>query len=294
MVVVTHDSRDVVASLLASLEAGMSGVESWAVAVVDSGSRDGTLEFVADSAPSARRVDLGANLGYAAGVNAGIDALAPRSAAVVLNPDIVLRPGAVAGLLDALASPTVGVAVPRLVEVSGSLAWSLRRRPTLRRLAAEAILGGDRAARLPGAWSHRILDPDAYRVPTRVDWASGAALAIDRACADAVGRWDESFFLYAEDIDYGLRVNDAGFTVVLAPEVEVVHIGGEARTSPELWAMVVVNRVRLFRKHRGRAAGALAWLVVAFGEALRAGGRPASRAALAALMARRWRPETVR
>lgn len=89
-VVVTHNSAAVIEDCLLSVQAAFAGLEDTSITLVDNGSTDDTLEIAATSGVRAA-VLTQPNLGYAAGVNAGI-AAAPESDILVLNPDIRLDP----------------------------------------------------------------------------------------------------------------------------------------------------------------------------------------------------------
>ena len=139
IVVVTYNSAETM--LVRSLPDALVGVGEHELIVVDSASSDGTLDAIARLAPSALRVSLGSNAGYAAGINAGVAASTLAGPVLVLNPDLSLTPGAIAPLLSKLRGG-VGITVPRLLAEDGSTQPSLRRRPTLLRAFGEAILGG--------------------------------------------------------------------------------------------------------------------------------------------------------
>lgn len=287
--VVTYHSAGVLPGLLDSLPEALAGVPGWRLVVADNASTDGSTVLVRQRFPDAVVVDLGGNRGYAAGVNACAAAVPTASALLLCNPDVRLRPGAVAAMCAALG-PATGIAVPRLVDPDGRLAYSLRRRPTVTRALGEALLGGRRARRFP-ALSEVVADPAAYTRPSRCDWATGAVMLVSRECLDAVGDWDESLFLYSEETDFALRAAEAGFGLRLAPEAEAVHVGGDAHTSPRLWALLTANRVRVFARRSGALRGAAFWSAVVAGEALRTAGRGRSaathRAALDTLLRQR-------
>ena len=99
--------------------------------------------------------------------------------------------------------------------------------------------------------------PDRYDQEQTTAWATGAALAVSPACRAAVGRWDESFFLYSEETDYALRAADAGFAVRYTPASVVAHVGGDQGRAPRLWALSAANRVELHRRRHGRLAGSV-------------------------------------
>lgn len=284
--VVTYRSADVLPGLLDALPAALAGVPDWRLVVADNASDDATVELVRARYPRARIVELGANRGYAAGVNACVAAEPEADAVLVLNPDVRPAPGCVRELLAAARSP-VGIAVPRLTDPGGRLAFSLRREPTVRRALGEALLGGRRAGRFP-ALSEVVADPGAYSTASTSDWASGAAMLLTRDCLRSVGPWDESFFLYSEETDFALRARDAGFALRLVPAAQAVHVGGESHESARLWALLMANRVRLFARRNGRLRAAGFRAALAAGEALRSVrggvGRDTHRAALHVLV----------
>lgn len=296
VLVVTHASAALLPDFARSLPEGLGGLPHELV-VVDSASCDDTLTVVDAWFPEATVVALRHNLGYAAGVNAGLAARTGDGPVLVCNPDLRLAPGFVPAMLEAAAEPAVGVVAPRLTDEQGNLQWSLRRDPTIRRVLGEAVLGGTRAGRHPG-WGEVVTDPDRYRSPTDVDWASGACLLITAACAADVGPWDESFFLYSEETDFCLRARDRGWRVRYTPAAVAVHLGGESQESRVLFSLLTANRLRLYRKRHGRLASAAFAAALTFGTGIRAlAGRPQHRAALGALVPRPGRrrlPEPVR
>jgi GT2 family glycosyltransferase len=292
VVVVTWNSAAVLPGFLAALPQAMAGTE-WRLVVADNDSGDDTVAVLKESAPDATLVRTGRNAGYAAGINAALAAAAEwpggHGDVLVCNPDIRMAPGCARVLLDALGAPLadgakVGIAVPRLVDEQGTVAYSLRRESTVTRALGEALLGNRRAGRLPRL-SELVTDPAAYAAPTRVDWATGALLALSRACVDACGPWDESFFLYSEETEYCLRARDLGLATRLVPEAVASHLGGESKVSPRLWTLLTLNRVRLFRRRNGAVASAAFHAAVLLREASRAAlGRPQNAAAARALL----------
>jgi len=283
--VVTYNSADTIEAFLTALGPALAGVGSCLVVCVDNASSDGTPELIRTLAPWVVLREPGRNLGYAAGINLALEGTLSRRGVYVLNPDAIPSVGSVRLLADAAArDPSLGIAVPRVVDRAGRLKFSLRREPTVLRALGEAVLGGHRAARFP-ALGDQIRDPSHYVDGATADWATGAALFITTEAVRRVGAWDESFFLYSEETDYALRVRDAGLGLRFVAGAEVAHPGGQMEQSPWLWSLVAVNRTRLYRKRHGRVRGAFYWLVVFFNEVARAAmGRPTHRAAVKALL----------
>jgi N-acetylglucosaminyl-diphospho-decaprenol L-rhamnosyltransferase len=282
VVAVLHDSAALLDEFAEGLRLALEGVDDTATVLVDSGSSDQSVAIARSLLPAATVHCLGANLGYAAGINAGLGLAPPEAAAVVLNPDVRLQPGSVTELLRVLDQPGVGIAVPRLLDAHGRLCPSLRRAPSISRVFGEALLGGRLAGHL-APLGEMVRSPHAYENERDVCWATGAALAISRRCLDAVGDWDESFFLYSEETEFALRAHDRGFRVRYTPEAVATHLGGDCSTSPFLWSLQQTNRVRLYRRRHLRLPSAMFLTGVLLSDGLRA-TRPTSRAAIGSLL----------
>jgi GT2 family glycosyltransferase len=165
------------------------------------------------------------NLGFAAGINlAARQTRAPFL--MLLNPDTILEGPVIRTMEDWLAShPDAGVAGPRVVNADGTV------QPSARKFPGVTTLFGGRTTwltrRFPKNWlSQRNLLAQDAKAPVDVDWVSGSCLMTRRDVFDAVGGFDEGFFLYWEDADYCRRVNEAGFRNVYVPTAPVRHEGG--------------------------------------------------------------------
>lgn len=283
---ITYNSASVIEAFLEALPAALDGVGSCRVVVVDNASSDDTVEVIQRRAPWVTLVRASGNLGYAAGINTALRECRGSRGVYVLNPDAVPSEGSVSRLLAVTEhDPRVGIAVPRILSDDGALKFSLRREPTILRALGEAILGGHRAARFPPL-GDMIRDPAHYRDGATADWATGAAMLLSRAALDAVGEWDERFFLYSEETDYALRARDAGFRLELVTAACATHPGGEMESSPQLWTLVAVNRQRLYRKRHPVIPSFVYWTVTLANEAVRAlAGRERSRLATRVLLA---------
>lgn len=285
VVCVTYNSSAVIEALLAALPSALESIATCRVVIVDNDSSDGTPAIVKQRAPWVRLIEAGSNSGYAGGINIALRNGLGSRGVYILNPDAVPSPGSVVRLLDAVESaPGVGIAVPAVLAVDGTLKFSLRREPTIMRAVGEALLGGHRAARFPKL-GDMIRNPAYYCDGATADWATGAAMLVSRATIDAIGEWDERFWLYSEETDYALRLADAGSRLCLVMSAEVRHPGGSMSTSPYLWSLVAINRTRLYRKRHSLVPSLFYWLVVLGNEAVRSLlGRPTHRAAVKALL----------
>ncbi|MGY1727506.1 glycosyltransferase [Geodermatophilus sp. SYSU D01062] len=285
LVVVTYRSARDLPGLLDSVPAALSGLRA-EVLVVDNDSDDDVAGVVAGR-PATRLLRAGGNLGYAGAINVALDRMPPARWVAVLNPDLSLAPGSLAELVACGERTGAAAVVPQLLDDDGRRSPSLRREPTVRRALGEALLGD----LLPGrpAWSAELVrDPDAYAAEHPVEWATGAVVLLRSTAVTRVGHWDPRFFLYSEETDYLRRLREAGSSVWFTPAAVARHRGGGSGQSPDLAALLVVNRVRYARKWHGRPGAAGLWAASLLHCVLRV-GEPGHRRALAALLSRRVR-----
>lgn len=283
VVVVMYDSAALLGDLVRSLPSGLEGVRH-TVAFVDNDSKDDSADLAAELLPDATVVRTGRNGGYAAGINAGIAELPHDVTAVlVLNPDVRLDTGCVGSLLSTLRTPGTGIAVPKLTDRGGNLTLSMRREPLLHRLLLETAVGAQRLGRV---WDigEFVVDPEQYRSAHVTDWAEGSTQLISKECLAAVGPWDESYFMFSEETEFGLRARDKGYATRFAPTAHATHLEG-SRDHPKRAAMLWRNKIVLYRRRHGTALAIPFYLCVLLREATRAaGGRPTSRESLHLLL----------
>ena len=254
-VVVSWNARDELRACLASLEAESASLPL-EVLVVDNASDDGSPALVRDAFPSVRLIEPGRNLGFAAGCNRGLaEARAPF--ALLLNPDAELRPGALGELLRALeARPDAAVVGPRTLNADGTpqLSWGPELSPLSEWRQRRRVRG--LRARRPSVLA--AVEAES-RLPAEPDWVSGACLLARAEALDAVGRFDEGYFLYEEDVDLCRRLRAAGWKVLYRPDACVVHRLGRSATRAPHRVRLDYHRshLRYYRLQRGAADRAL-------------------------------------
>ena len=223
------------------------------VTVVDNSPGDGSADLLH---PDVRVLANEENRGFAAAVNQAVAATSGPFV-LLLNPDVSAIRGEFAAVERILAAdPDVAAVAPRLVGSDGNLQRSARREPLLRDLLVDVLglRGRFPASRRLFASHYGGWDYASERV---VDAASGAFLVLRRAALDAVGPFDERFFVYAEETDWLVRAKGLGWKTVLTPEVEAVHA---ARTSTDAdesdLALLLAESAHAYvRKHFGARAG---------------------------------------
>ena len=247
IVIVTFNSAKDIDGCLASLASQTRAVDFETV-VVDNASSDGTAAAVRARWPGVRLLEGGRNLGFAGGNNLGIRQTFGELV-LMLNPDTVMRPGAVAALVAALdARPEAAVAGPRLVDAQGRAELSFGRMigPFAELRQKLLVAGHDRGVPLVSGYVERLT-----RAPREADWVSGACLLVRRADAEAVGLLDERYFMYAEDVDFCAAIRGRGRRILFVPGAEVVHLRGRSAASRPAATEMAYRRSQLafYAKH---------------------------------------------
>ncbi len=202
------------------------------VVCVDNGSSDGTPEAVRDRFPEVELIEAGANLGYAAGNNLGIRRALERGAGWVMlvNNDATVAADVIGGFERAAREH------PRAGMLAGKVYFADRPNTIW--------FAGQRVAELSG-YSGRPRgygrsDGARYSRVTVTDRAVGALMAVSRDAIELVGLLEEDLFAYVEDVDWALRIRDAGLEVVFAPGARAWHAvssstGGERASTHTLY-----------------------------------------------------------
>jgi exopolysaccharide biosynthesis WecB/TagA/CpsF family protein len=266
VVVVTYNSGHGIGSLLASLREETADL-TLRVLVADNSSTDGTLSRVRSAHPDVIAFATGGNLGYSGGINAAMRRAGDAATVVVLNPDVTVERGSLVAMMHRLRSSRAGAVVPRLLDEDGETSRSLYREPSLANALGDALVGC-RFPDRPGWLAGTDYNPESYAHPHTVHWATGAALMVRRSLADSLA-WDESYFLYSEEVDYFRGLRTMGETVWYEPAAVMTHAGAGSGTSPELNALLAVNRVRYFRKYHSAPHAAVFHGAVVLSELLR-------------------------
>jgi len=274
VVIVSYNTRELLRACLRSVYAqGGVDLQVW---VVDNASTDGSPDMVRAEFPRARLLAQARNLGFAAGNNVALRAIgfeghrsdAPGAGlpqfVLFLNPDTEVLPGALACMLEFLrVVPRAGVVGPALTYPDHSFQHSAFRFPNLWHLWFDFF-----------PWPGRLVDsglngryaPARYRagIPFPVDHPLGAAMLARAEVIQQVGLMDESFFMYAEEIDWCMRVKRAGWEVYCVPAARIVHHAGAStcRCRLQMTEALWRSRFRLFEKHYGPAFNLAARLLV--------------------------------
>lgn len=226
--------------------------------LVDNAAGDGTGAMVREQFPWVTVIDAPGNVGFGAGNNIAFQR-ARGEYVMLVNPDLTVFPGEMEKLIAfADAHPDIGLVGPMLLNPDRGLQRSFHRFPSpLIPILRRTMLGRT-------AWGAKKIDAYLMRdadasVVQDVDGLFGAAILIRRKALDAIGPFDERFFMYFEDVDFCRRAWQAGWRVCYAPVATFVHYHQRESEVKRIWQLFtnrvlrehIKSAIRYFWKYRG-------------------------------------------
>ncbi|WP_166788824.1 glycosyltransferase family 2 protein [Cryobacterium sp. TMT4-31] len=227
VIVVTFNSSAVIRDCLVDL-----AEPDHEVIVIDNCSSDDTVRIVTDEFPQIRVIQNKENVGFSRAVN---EAAAASKGAnlLLLNPDASINSTTVARLAAELdQDASIGAIAPLLGhEGTGIRVIAAGRAPTIWRMFLHQS-GLSRLGTKSSFFEGNYLFRNNFsKTPKDVDWASGGCLMVPASTWVALGGLTDRWFMYAEDVDFCLRVRSSGQRVVVDPRLNAAHaVGGSSAT----------------------------------------------------------------
>lgn len=220
VIIVNWNAGELLRNAIDSLKSH-GGKELGRVVVVDNGSTDGSLDLVVN-ASDVLLIKAGENLGFGKACNLGAKSCS-SDYLLFLNPDATLYPDTLTKVLDFMQKPanaTVGICGIQLIDESGHIARSCARFPSPFVFVLHAV-GVDRffprLGQFMAEWDHKE--------NREVDQVIGAFFLVRREVYDALGGFDERFFVYFEEVDFSFRALKAGWRSFYLAGAQAFHAG---------------------------------------------------------------------
>lgn len=261
------------------------------IVIIDNASCDGSAEKIEDwinNQAADAPIELlhsTTNSGFSGGHNQGIVSY-DATYYLLLNSDAILRPGFIDTIISAAdATPSAGLVAPQIETDDGDVQVSCFR---FHSLTSEFVRGAG-SGPISRLFKKSIVALDPPVNHAEIEWASFACILLRKEMIDQIGNMDESYFLYFEDVEYGLRAHRAGWGVVLEPHAVAVHFRGGSGPVKSLAAQAkrlpkyyYASRSRFFFHRYGRMGAILANLAWMTGRGLNKlrvlAGKPTQRA----------------
>lgn len=220
IIILTWNSLGLLKRCVSSIEAN-TALRDYEVIIIDNNSKDGTDEFLKgkENSNGYRFILNSRNRGVGPARNQGIR-LATGKYILILDVDTIATPRAIDKLVDYLdQNPKCGLVAAKLTDIDSNLQFTCRKYPTI----ASKFL-----RRIPCKWAQKLLDEEEMRdwdhtSIREVDYVIGACQLIRKSIVEKIGLLDENIFYGPEDIDFCLRIWQAGYKVVYNPEAIIIH-----------------------------------------------------------------------
>ncbi|MDO8451964.1 MAG: glycosyltransferase family 2 protein [bacterium] len=276
IIIVSFNTREILMSCISSVMRTKTKRDQWEVMVVDNASTDGSLEMVRKEFPSVRCIKNLTNKGFAVANNQGI-AQAEGKYILLLNSDTEVKTTTISGMLAFMDDhPEAGASTPKILLTNGQMDMACHRGFPTPWAAFTYFTGLERFAptsRLFGQY-HALFND--MTKPHEIDCPSGAFFLLRREVIDAVGFFDEQFFMYGEDIDYAYRMKERGWKIFFNPHEEIIHRknqSGRLHENPGIQKQTDTyfydTMAKFYTKHYQSRYSFLTTRVVLFGIAIR-------------------------
>ena len=235
IVIVNYNTKEYLSRCIRSIyESGISA-DRLQLIIVDNASQDSSLtsvkEFISKQSLNTQIICNSENLGFSKAVNIGLSKCS-GDYICILNPDTYIEKLCFNKLEEYMnQNLQVGGITPKVVNSSGQLQISCKRSlPTITNSLFK-ILGLDRIFKknkTMSAYNLLYLNEDEIN---QVEVISGAFMFLRKTVVEKVGKFDELFYLYGEDIDYCHRIKKEGFSIIYYPLAKAIHYKGKSANS---------------------------------------------------------------
>lgn len=266
IIIVSYNTRNILKSCLDSIHESLKrSFLKFEIFIVDNNSSDNTQEMIKNTFPSVHLIENIKNVGFSKANNQAIG-LARGRYLLLLNPDTIVFSKSLHLMIEFMeANRLSGIITPKLVDRYGAVQPSVGNisspfmvflRFCIPRVFFSAklkrLLFKSKLRRFFGNQMNSYYLPFTLDDPQEVETASGACLLVRRDVIKQVGCFDEAFFMYSEDMDFCLRVRNAGWKILYFPKAMVLHLSGKS-SGGEFQPWSILRRAEsydyFFRKH---------------------------------------------
>jgi hypothetical protein len=227
VIIVTYNVKNYLNPALRSVETALLEIPH-EIYVVDNASTDGSAPMVLEQFPSVKLIELPENIGFARANNIALKQAQGKYISL-LNPDTLVQQSTFPILLEAFEKyPEAGMVGCKILNEDGSLQLSCRRSIPTPWVAFTRLSGLSKLfskSQLFARYHLTYLNPDET---AEVEAISGSFMTIRREILDTAGYLDERFFMYGEDLDWCLRIRQAGWKILYYPKTNIIHYKGKS------------------------------------------------------------------
>lgn len=268
VIIVNYNTADELRSCIRSVTKHTKEI-NYEIIVVDNNSNDHSKTMLEEDFPNVTSYFLPYNSGFSFANNYAMER-SKSNYILLLNPDTELKENSFLKMYEFLDNnPAVGAVGPILTDQQGNIRLTFHKFPNIKKHFIESLNIRPLFRRYSLTKEQNVLI--AIEKPFEVDWISGGCFMVRRSIYDDIGGLDERFHLFAEDVDWCVRIKSTGWKVFCLSQIKIVHIGGVS--THRNFFRLVFNRYRsnliFVKKHSGKAELFIIRILVLFGLILR-------------------------
>lgn len=238
IIILSYNTADLLKNCLTSLYSHIKA-PSFEVIVVDNASHDSSVAMVKTHFKHATVIENNDNVGFAKGCNIGAKH-ATGDYLLFLNSDTEIHdPNTLTKLVSLMDGEKVGVAGGLMLNEDKSFQRSFGNFYTLPHVAKMLFLG-----------EKSEISGQTFTTVQKTDWVSGGFMLVKKTVFEKIHGFDEGYFMYVEDVDLCYRIHKAGYTVVVDPKIQVLHIGHGSSNRSFAVINIYKGLSRFYKLHR--------------------------------------------
>lgn len=247
IILVNYNAEDYTLNTLNSIYKNTHGI-NYEVIVVDNSSKDGSLESIKKNFPAVNIINLNYNAGFAKANNEGVKS-AIGQFLLILNNDTHVPEGAIKKLLEIKKHhPEYGIVAPVILNPDKSYQLSFGKDL---HFFSEIFLKF-----FANKWYQIYYKLKKGKININVDWVTGACFVINHKLYEQINGFDNNFFIYIEDADFGKRIRQLGYKIHLTSEARIIHyLAQTTKKHPNLiLPETKKSHLYYYNKHNSRTA----------------------------------------
>ncbi len=260
IIVTSYKNPQILDLCLGSLQENVKNLD-YEIIVADGETGERTADLMRNKYSDVQFIPNIKNIGFLALVNQGLD-VAKGSFYFIINADIVIKTNTVEKIIEYIKNnPEVGIVSPRMINFDNSTQPSCFRFYTPSTILYRRTF----LKRFNFAKKHlsKFLMEDVNKTngSIEVDWVMGSTIAMSKKSLEKIGRMDERFFMYFEDVDWCWRCWENNLKVKYYPELSVYHYHGAQSSNKNALRAVLFNKysrihivsaIKFFMKYFGK------------------------------------------
>ncbi|MCW3119653.1 MAG: glycosyltransferase [Chitinophagaceae bacterium] len=272
VIIVNYNVKHFLEQCLCSVQKAIPGIDA-EVIVTDNNSTDSSISYLQPAFPSVVFLSNQENTGFSRACNQGL-AISKGKYVLFLNPDTLVPEDCFSKCIAFLdAHPDAGALGIHMLDGSGKFLKESKRAFPAPLTSLYKLFGLARVFPQSRTFAKYHLEYLAEKENHEVDVLAGAFIMVKRAVLEKTGSFDETFFMYGEDIDLSYRIQEAGYKNYYFAESSIIHFKGESTRKLSLnYVRMFYNAMNVFvKKHYGRRRAGLFNFIIHVAIWMRAG-----------------------